>query len=144
MPHVIDKQWEYTPIYWRTGIDFDMTDTLLWTNLILTLSGPTPQNGQTHSSNYNCLSVFDHSAGIVHIGVSTPLKKTCPLPLSCQAPPPLPLKSANCPSPPFSNQSPLYIGFSWTSRPPKPRIFQWTPKILEFFIFHPILSFKSN
>ena len=34
--------------------------------------------------------MFDHSAGIVHIGVSTPLKKPCPPPLSCQAPPPRP------------------------------------------------------
>ena len=40
----------------------------------LTLSAPTPQNGQTHSKNSpavveNCLSVFNYFAGLVFKGL---------------------------------------------------------------------------
>ena len=74
----------------------------------------------------------------VHGGINPPSK--IPPPLSCQAPP---LKSTNCPSPPFFWQGPpppplylffvppLCICFSWTSSP-KSQIFQWTPEILKF------------
>ena len=43
---------------------------------------------------------------------------------------------------PFWAISPLYIGFSWTRL--KSWIFQWTRKMLKFFILNMILSFKSN
>ena len=76
---------------------------------------------------------------IVCTGVSTPPQKHHS-PLSYQA---LPLKSANCPSPPLLGNPPFYIGFSWTPTP-KNQIFQWTFKILKFFILNTILSFKSN
>ena len=75
----------------------------------------------------------DHS---VHWGINPPSKT--PTPLSCKAP----LKSANCPSPPpLGNPLPLYWFFT-KAPPPKNQIFQSTPKILKFFILHPILSFK--
>ena len=44
---------------------------------------------------------------------------------------------------PFLGNPPLYVGFSWTY-PLKSRIFQWTPKMLKFFIFNPVSYFKSN
>ena len=59
--------------------------------------------------------------GIVCIGVSTPLSKRPPS-LSCHCPPPLPLKSANCPNSPFQILSPfilfppLKLGFSVNPR----------------------------
>ena len=64
------------------------------------------------------------------------------LPISCQAPPPVPLKSANCPRPPFFGNSFLYIGFSLTPSTPSSKawIFQWTPKILKFFIVNLIIK----
>ena len=74
------------------------------------------------------------AAHSVHWGIKPP-QKHHPL-LSCQAPS---LKTANCPSPPFLGNSPFYIGFLWS--PPKSQIFQWTPKILKFFILNTILSF---
>ena len=56
----------------------------------------------------------------MHRGINPPSKKT-------------PLKSTNCPSPPFLGNPLLYIGFLWTPSPfPKRRIFQWTRKILKF------------
>ena len=66
----------------------------------------------------------------VHWGVNPPPHSKTPPPLSCQAP----LKSANCPSPPFLGNLPLSIGFSWTLPPPKSWIFQWTPKSFSFSI----------
>ena len=78
----------------------------------------------------------------VCIGVSLPPTPT----FSCQAP----SKIWKLSIPNFFRQSPLYIGFSWTPLPPHPtpphptrktQIFQWTPKVLKFFILHPILSF---
>ena len=65
--------------------------------------------------------------------VSTPSQKHYPLFLAKP-----PLKSANCPSPPFLS-NPSYV--SVFREPPKNL---WTPKILQFSILHPILSFKSN
>ena len=57
----------------------------------------------------------------VHWGIN-PRSKT-PHPLSCLAPPLLPLKSANCPSPPFlGNPPPLYRFY--VNSPPKSWIFQ--------------------
>ena len=69
---------------------------------------------------------FDKLLHSVHCGIN-PLFLTKP-----------PLKSANCPSPPFLS-NPSYV--SVFREPPKNL---WTPKILQFFILHPILSFKSN
>ena len=76
---------------------------------------------------------------IVCIGVSNPPQKHRP-PLSCQAP----LKSANCPSPPFLGNPPPYILVFIKPPPSKTQIFRWTPIILKLFILHPILPFKSN
>ena len=69
---------------------------------------------------------------IVCIGVSTHLKSFFTSP---------PLKSTNFPSPPFLGNPPMYWPF--VPRLPKTQVFPWTPKVLKFFIFRPILSFKS-
>ena len=74
----------------------------------------------------------------VHWGINLP-SKTPPLFL---AKPPLNQQTVQAPS--FLGNSPLYIGFLWTPPPPKSQIFQWTAKILKFFILNTILSFKSN
>ena len=66
---------------------------------------------------------------IVCIGVSPPPQKHPP-PLSCQAP----LKSANCPSPPFLGNPPYILAFR--EPPTKLRFFHEPPK------YHPKLSFK--
>ena len=86
---------------------------------------------------WRCWDCF-HS---VHWGINPPLKNTLP-PLSCQ--PPL-LKLANCSSPPFLGNHPLYIGFSWTPPlPSKSWIFQWTPpKILKCFILNTIFKISQ-
>ena len=70
----------------------------------------------------------------VHQGINPPSQT--PPPISCQAPHPPPLKSANCPSPPLflSNPPPPLYRFWVNSPPPKSQIFQWTCKILKFFI----------
>ena len=75
----------------------------------------------------------------VHWGITThPPKNTTPLFLAK-----FPLKSANCPSPPFLG-NPSYI-LVLHEPSPKSRIFQWTPlSSLKFFILNTILSFKSN
>ena len=75
---------------------------------------------------------------IVRIGVSTPhsSKNTTSVLLVKLPSPPLTLNLETIQS------SPLYIGFSW--HPPKTQIFPWRPKVLQFFILHPHLSFKSN
>ena len=78
---------------------------------------------------------LEHS---VHWGINSSPQKHYPLFL---AKPPL-LKSANRPSPPFLGNPPYILVFH--EPPPKNQIFQWTPKILKFFIINPILSFKSN
>ena len=83
-----------------------------------------------------CLS---YVSSIVCIGVSVTPQKY-PL-LSCQPPtPPLNLQTVQASS---FRLSSLYIGFLWTPIS-KTRVFLRTPKILKFFILHPILSFKSN
>ena len=63
-----------------------------------------------------------------------PLKNTTPLFL---AKPHLNRQTVQVP---LFRQSPLYIGFLWTH--PKSRIFQWSPKILKFFILNTILLLK--
>ena len=75
----------------------------------------------------------------VHWGLNPPLKHS---PSFLPSPPPL--KSANSPSssPFFRHFLPCILVFR---QPPlKSRIFQWTPKILKFFILNTILSSKSN
>ena len=49
-------------------------------------------------------------------------------------------------APPFLDNLPLYVGFSWTppSSPLKSRTFEKTPITLTFFILNTILSFKNN
>ena len=61
----------------------------------------------------------------VHWGINPPQKHPT---FSCQAP----LKFANCSSSPLLDNSPLYIGFSWT--PSLKSDFQWTPKLLSKII----------
>ena len=75
---------------------------------------------------------------MVRIGVSNPSQKYPPLFLAKP-----PLKSWNCPKPPlFRKSSPL--NWFFVNPLPKSWDFQWTPKILKFFILTTILSFKSN
>ena len=81
-----------------------------------------------------CLSYI---SSIVCIGVLiTPQK----FPPSFLPSPPLNLQTVQ--ASPFRLSS-LYISFLWTPLS-KTRVFPWTPKILKFFILHPILSFKIN
>ena len=87
-------------------------------------------------SDYRTLISFGLFLAIVCIGVSTPPQKHHPS-LSCQTL----LKFANCPSPTFLGNPPLYIGFLLPP-PPKNQIFQWTSQILKFFIINPILLLK--
>ena len=70
-------------------------------------------------------------------GITPPPKKKKHHPIL----PSPPLKSANCPSP-FTDNPPSVVVLH--EPPPKSWIFQWTFKILKFFIPNSILSFKSN
>ena len=70
---------------------------------------------------------------MVCIGVSNPSQKYHPLFLAKP-----PLKSSNC----QRKSSPL--NWFFVNPLPKSRNFQWTPKILKFFILKTSLSFKSN
>ena len=85
---------------------------------------------------------------IMCTGASTPLpplKNTIPSFLPSPHLPPPPLKSTNCPSPPpFLEIAPSILVFREPHPSSKSRIFQWTLKILKFFILITILSFKSN
>ena len=83
-----------------------------------------------------CLSFSIHVTLQCALKYQPPLKNTTP---SFLPSPPLNLQTVQAL---FFRQSPLYIGFSWT--PLKDWIFQWTPKLLRFFIVNSILSFKSN
>ena len=76
---------------------------------------------------------------IVYIRASTiPLKNTT---LSFLPSPFLNQQTVQAPL--FRQPSTLYIGFLWPPPPqPKSWIFQWTPKILKFFILNTILSLK--
>ena len=97
---------------------------------------------------HNCLACSFYRTGFkksfiwnsVH-WVSTPHST----PLFLAKPPPLNLQTVQV-LPPLFRQSPPPIYCFFMTPPPlsKTRIFPWTSKILEFFILHPILSFKSN
>ena len=77
---------------------------------------------------------------IVCIGISTPPQKHHPLFI---AKPPLNRQTVQVP--PFLGNPPLYIGFSCTLLPPlKVWFLSEPPKILKFYIFYTILSFKGN
>ena len=92
---------------------------------------------------FTFLGGFTHS---VHWGINPPSQKK--ISLLFAKPPPLSLKSANCPSSPFLGSPPSILVF----REPhhhhhhhaKNWIFQWIPNILKIFILNPILHFKSN
>ena len=77
---------------------------------------------------------------IVGTGVSTPLENTTFPPSFLPSPPP-PLNQKTVQALPFQAIL-LYIWFFMN--PPKSQIFQWTTKILKFFIINTILSFKNN
>ena len=81
-----------------------------------------------------CLSYI---SSIVCIGVLITPQKFSP---SFLPSPPLNLQTVQ--ASPFRLSS-LYISFLWTPLS-KTQVFPWTPKILKFFILHPILSFKIN
>ena len=86
-----------------------------------------------------CRAVLDSDASsTVHGNIVCNIGVSIPFPHSCQAPL---LKFANCPS---SLAITLSILFFCERSPPKSLIFQWTPKILRFFILNHILSFKTN
>ena len=92
-----------------------------------------PKMSLTICSNLHvCTFTINHHLfpSIVCIGVSTPLKNT-PAPLSCQAP----LKSANCPSPPFLGNPPYILVFR--EPPIKLRFFREPPKYQSFSSFTP-------
>ena len=63
-------------------------------------------------------------------------------PLSFQVPPYIGKLSK--PPPPLFRRTPLLYWFFVTPPPLKVQFFQWTPKILTFFILNTIFSFKSN
>ena len=69
------------------------------------------------------------------IGVSTPLKNTAVLFLAKP-----PVNQQTVEAPPFLGNSPHILVFG--DPPSKSQIFQWTPKVLKFFILNTILSFK--
>ena len=80
---------------------------------------------------------------LVCIGVSTPSSKTPPTSfLTNPRPPSPPIKSATIQASLPRKSLPLY----WFFLNPRPQswIFQWTSKILKFFILITILSLKSN
>ena len=92
------------------------------------------------------MAMITQGATIVCISINPP-----PPPPPSKTPPHLflakpPLKFENCLSPPFLGNPPTSILVFCEPPPPHPnnQIFQWTPKIPKFFIFNPILSFKSN
>ena len=90
------------------------------------------QQSKREKTNPVCLK----AVGIVCIGVSTPLKNTPSIFVAR-----LPLNWQTVQAPLFRQSLPLYWFFM---NPRKIQIFQWTTKILKFFIFNTILSFKSN
>ena len=71
---------------------------------------------------------------MVGIGVSTPPSKTPPLFLVKS--PPLNQQTFQPPSPLFRQSPRIYWFFKI---PPKTRIFEWTPKILKFFVLNTIV-----
>ena len=71
------------------------------------------QSGKNVLNLYHCVSTLSLCSHSVHLGINPPPQKHHPIFL---AKPPPPLKSANCPSPPF-RQSPLHIGFLSTPPP---------------------------
>ena len=74
----------------------------------------------------------------VHSGINLSSKTPRPAPPSFLPSPSLNLLSKR---PLFRQSAPIYW---FLVNPPKSQIFLWNPKILKFFIFHSILSFKSN
>ena len=93
----------------------------------------------------DCVSASEHS---VHWGINPPPpQKYHPFFLSNSPHPP---KPANCPSLPFSGNSPVYIGFSWPPSPPSPHPpynldFSVNPKNIKFFIsFTPTYLLKVS
>ena len=74
----------------------------------------------------------------VHRGINLSSKTPRPPPPSFLPSPSLNLLSKR---PLFRQSAPIYWFFV---NPPKSQIFLWNPKILKFFIFHSILSFKNN
>ena len=91
------------------------------------------------TSFWKVTAVWLPSLRIVCFGVSLPSSKI-PSPLSCQAS----LKLANYASlpPPRFKPIPLYI-LVFRVPPIKSRIFQWTPKMLEFFILNISLNISD-
>ena len=87
----------------------------------------------------NPIFSFSLTIYIVWIGVSTPPQKHHPLFLAN----PSPLNRQTVQAPPLFRQSPSLYWF-FVSPLLKTQIFQWTSKMLKFFILNTILSFKSN